>query len=489
MRILTILSFLILQNIVFGQIAFYKLYSGNGYDKGEGIVQLEDSSYVITGSSSSWEGSSQAFLLKIDSLGNYLWSQQLGGPESEEGKRVLYNKDLGFYVAGFTNSFGAGNFDAYLVKTDLNGEKIWEKTYGKTTHWERVNDAVMALDSGIIMVGESTNLNTGNTDVMIIKTDKDGDTLWTKNMGTIGEDRANTIIKLNDNYLIGGQYFIPDSNMVKGFILELSDLGEILRFDTISHKTGNYSVNDLSLGINQIYVAGHREISSINHDAYAGVYDFSGNIINQYTTNDNGEIRNEKFRQIAFNTLKNKVAIGYQVINSSTYQDNFDIVLAYFDPTELYWLNQFQSINNEGLDQVNEIIPTSDGGYISVGSSENTGLANFTINGGTHIYTLKVDKNANYPTTQNNYTLNQLVGIEINSEKLKGKVYPNPFKDEFTIELEGGENSIATLLNNLGQDIATFNFHSAITYSTSFLSSGTYFLKIGNSVTKLVKLN
>ena len=489
MRILIQLFALFALTNASAQISFYKLYSGTGYDKGEGIVQLEDSSYVITGSSSSWEGSSQAFLLKLDSLGNYKWSQQYGGPESEEGKRVLYNKDLGFYVAGFSNSFSAGDFDAYLIKTNLNGEKIWEKNYGKPTHWERVNDAVMALDSGIVMVGESTDLNSGNTDVLIIKTDKNGDTLWTKNMGSDGEDRANTIIKLNNNYLIGGQYFIPDSNMVKGFIIELNDLGETLRFDTISNKTGNYCVNDLSLGINKIYVAGHREISSINNNAYAGVYDLSGNVINHYTNNDNGELRNEKFKQIAYNIIKNKVALGYQVINSSTYQDNFDLVLAYFDPTELYWLNQFQSINNEGLDQVNEIIPTSDGGYISVGSSENTGLANFTFNGGTHIYAYKVDNNANYPTTQNNYTLNQLVGIEINSEILKGKVYPNPFKDEFTIVLEGAENSKATLLNNLGQEIATFNFHSAITYSTSFLSSGTYFLKIGNSVTKLVKLD
>jgi hypothetical protein len=489
MRILTLFSFLILQNILFGQISFYKLYSGNGYDKGEGIVQLEDSSYVITGSSSSWEGSSQAFLLKLDSLGNYKWSQQYGGPESETGKRVLYNSDLGFYIAGFTNSFGAGDFDAYLVKTNLNGEKIWEKNYGKSTHWERVNDAVMALDSGIVMVGESTDLNTGNIDVLIIKTDKNGDTLWTKNMGSQGEDRANTIIKLNNNYLIGGQYFIPDSNMVKGFIVEMNDNGVINRFDTISHRTGNYVVNDISIGVNKVYVSGYRIVTTSNHDAYCGVYDFLGQLINHYTTADGSEIRNERFMQIAYNSIKNKVAIGYQNLNFSTFQDNFDLVFAYFDPTELYWLNQFQSINNEGLDEVNDVFCTSDGGYIAIGTSESTGESEFTNNGGSNIYIIKVDKNAIYPATQNIYNLNQLVGIEINSEMLKGKVYPNPFKDEFTIELEGNEISKAILLNNLGQEITSFNFQNVITYSTSFLISGTYFLKTGNSVTKLIKLN
>jgi len=100
-----------------------------------------------------------------------------------------------------------------------------------------------------------------------------------------------------------------------------------------------------------------------------------------------------------------------------------------------------------------------------------------------------VDNNAVYPTTQNNYVLNQLVGVKINSEILKGKVYPNPFKNKCTIELEGNEQTKAILLNNLGQEMEVFNFQSSYTFSTTHLSSGTYFLKIGNSVTKMVKVD
>jgi len=489
MRILTQVFVLFALSNLNAQISFYKLYSGNGYDKGEGIVQLEDSSYIITGSSSSWEGSSQAFLLKIDSVGNYKWSQNFGGPESETGKRVLYNKDLGFYIAGFTNSFGAGDFDAYLVRTNLSGEKIWEKNYGKSTHWERVNDAIMDADSNIVLIGETINLNNGNSDILIIKTTKNGDTLWTRTLGGEGEDVAKSIVNFNENYLIGGHYFVSDSNLIKGFIIELNSSGNVVRWDMIGHKSGNYSINDLSIGVNKVYVAGNRIVSSTNNDAYTGIYDFSGQLINHYTITDGSDIRNERFMQISYNPIKNKVAMGYQTINPSTYQDNFDVILAYFDPTELYWMNQFQSINNQGLDEINDIIPTSDGGYIAIGSSQNTGLANFTFNGGTHIYALKVDKNDAYPTTQNNYVLNQLVSVAIKSEILKGKVYPNPFNGEFTIELDGNESTKAVLLNNLGQELNSFDFEGTITYSTSHLKSGTYFLRIGNSVTKLVKLD
>ena len=72
MRILISFIILCVSLLSYGQNSFFKLYSGSGYDRGEGIVQLEDSSYVITGSSSSWSESSQAFLLKIDAEGNEL---------------------------------------------------------------------------------------------------------------------------------------------------------------------------------------------------------------------------------------------------------------------------------------------------------------------------------------------------------------------------------------------------------------------------------
>ena len=125
MRFLTTSLFIFVQITMFSQNSFYKLYSGNGFDKGEGIAQLEDSSYAITGSSSSWIENTQAFLLRIDKTGKYLSSNHYGGSESEEGKRILYNKDLGFFIAGFSNSFGNGDFDAYLTRIDIQGNQLW----------------------------------------------------------------------------------------------------------------------------------------------------------------------------------------------------------------------------------------------------------------------------------------------------------------------------------------------------------------------------
>ena len=132
MPTLRIIFLLLLANSSYGQINFFKLYSDAGDDYGEGIVQLNDSSYAVTGSSSSFFGSgSEAFLMKIDSAGNYLWSNHYGGPETDVGRRVLYKENVGFYIAGHTNSYGNGGYDFYLVKTDESGNLEWEKSYGK----------------------------------------------------------------------------------------------------------------------------------------------------------------------------------------------------------------------------------------------------------------------------------------------------------------------------------------------------------------------
>ena len=166
-----------------GQNKFFKLYADNGYDFGQGIVQLSDSSYVVTGASTSFQDSpSQVFMLKVDKSGNHEWSKHYGGEESDYGRRVLSWNDSVFYLLGYTNSFGQGGFDLYMVKVDKFGNELGQKTYGYDG-WERLNDALLTPDSSIVMVGESTSTSTSNRDFYIVKTDKNGDTLWTRKMG------------------------------------------------------------------------------------------------------------------------------------------------------------------------------------------------------------------------------------------------------------------------------------------------------------------
>jgi hypothetical protein len=491
MRILISFIILFVSLLSYGQNNFFKMYSGSGYDRGEGIVQLEDSSYVVAGSSSSWGESSQAFLLKIDSAGNYLWSQSYGGGESEKGRRVLYNADLGFYIAGFSNSFGAGDFDAYLVKTDLNGNKLWEKTYGKPSNWERINDAVWTKDSTILMVGEVQATNGAASDILIIHADKNGDTLWTKTFGSIGEDRANTIINVQDSlFMIGGEMFIPDSNLVKGFMLKMNTAGDIIWQDTITDLAGKYGVTDLSLGVNVIYVVGFREINPENFDDYAGKFDINGSLIFQYTKQDLVQIESNYFSEVLFLPSQNKIAIAYRTLNPGFGEQDYDIVVANFDGLDLYWLDQFRTINNEGLDEAGQVLATNDGTYVTVGTNSSTGLFENTSNGGSHIYVMKVGTNDVFPITYNVNTLNQLVEIENLGTKIQAKISPNPFNEELTISLSSEIPIQGIIYNTLLEKVSQFDIFGETTIETSNLSPGTYFVKLGDRFyQKIIKVN
>jgi len=491
MRILISFIILCVSLLSYGQNSFFKLYSGSGYDRGEGIVQLEDSSYVITGSSSSWSESSQAFLLKIDAEGNYLWSQSYGGPESEAGKRVLYNADLGYYITGFSNSFGVGDFDAYLVKTDLNGNKLWEKTYGKPSNWERINDAIWTKDSTILMVGEVQATNGEASDILIIHANKNGDTLWTKTFGSIGEDRANSIISVQDSlFIIGGEMFIPDSNLVKGFILKMNAQGNIIWENTVSDLAGKYGVSDLSLGLNKIYVIGFREVNPEKFDEYAGIFDLDSNLIYQNTNENLDPIVSTYFSEVSFLSSQNKIVIAYGKINSGFEEQDYNIFVANFDGIVFYWLNQYHGIINEGLDEAGQLLVTNDGAYVLVGTNSSTGLFANTSNGGSHIYVMKVGANNDFPITFNVNTLNQLVEIESLANTIQAKISPNPFNEELTISLSSEIPIQGIIYNALLEEVLKFDIFGETTIETSNLSPGAYFVKLGDSFyQKVIKVN
>jgi hypothetical protein len=491
MRILIIFLFAVFAFSGFSQISFYKLYSGTGYDKGEGVVQLADSSYTITGSSSSWSGNSDAFLLHLDSLGNYKWSRNYGGDEADIGRRVLFDASLGYFIAGYSNSFsGNGNFDAYLIRTDAIGNKLLEKTYG-TENWEKINDAIITRDSAILMVGETQPVNGQFTEIYLVKTNFLGDTLWTKTFGTSGNDRANTVINLADSsFIIGGEMYIADSNLVKGFLMRMSRFGDILWQDTVGDLAGEYGVNDIFLGVNKFYTVGKRKVIETNHDDYFGSYDFNGNLVFQYTLNTP---KNTMIDEVAFLPGINKTVIGTRLIDVQTYQDDYDNILAYCDTYYGYFdgtPGSYCVISNEGLDKCNQLLPTNDGGYVAIGFNSNTGDNITTNNGGTNIYFAKISPGLPHPNpfdaTSGNVNFGQLV-ISQENELSNEMIYPNPFTDEIQIQVSSTDESKVVLVNQFGQVVFSSTFTEQTTLNTEKLPRGMYFIQINTKIYRLVK--
>lgn len=473
MRILGLIFFVLFAHSSFGQINFFKLYSEPGDDYGEGIVQLEDSSYVITGSSSSFFGDgSEAFLLKIDSLGNYLWSNNYGGLETDVGRRVLYKKNVGFYIAGYTNSYGNGGYDFYLVKTDEAGNFEWEKTYGDFG-WERVYDAVLTADTGVLMVGETNSTMNNNKDMYLVRTDQNGDTLWTKQIGTNFDDKLTSIHTLDDStYYVAGSMYSADSSVIKGCVMKIHDNGTVYWTKTYGYK-GNTFINDIHIINSEIVGVGYT-------DKYhpSKLYEFyfrlnlDGNVVLENYSGSSGE--RIALAVVPFET-PNKYYISYSLADMWSFPDGFnDIAIARFDDS-LHWEQTVATIAHYEPDFLNQLIPTSDGGAIGIGGTNSLQL------GYHHVCVVKIGPNDTYPYCAAPHTINQLVGVDdiIDADVLGIEIFPNPASDILTIQSDLGSTMDVEILNSFGQVVLMESLSEFTNdMDVSQLASGIYFVKV-----------
>lgn len=451
-----------------GQTKFFKLYTDNGDDFGEGIVQLEDSSYMITGSSSSFtNGPSEAFLLKIDSLGNYLWSNHYGGSETEMGRRVMYAPNDGFYVAGMTNSYGAGAYDFYLFKTDLNGSLIWEKTYGGSG-WDRVNDALLTSDNGIIMVGENASNITDNKDIYIVKTDLNGDTLWTKTIGGNGEDYASSVIQYNDSLLgIGGTVYVEDSLLQKACLISIHNNGTLQWLDTIGDN-GNFWVEDVCFYNDEIFFIGGKEGPTTNDiDQLHGKKSLSSGLFS--FDNALGGSGDRISENIIYDTTTSYLKVGFTYLDQFSIDNSIDFALRRYNTSLILTPGNVISLPYPGIDRTNQIISTNDGGMILVGRTDSQYTSYH------HVFVAKIGPGDAAPNSTVPHDENPLVSvININTNPLP-VLFPNPTNGYLSISNLNNCDEIR-ILNVYGEVVLEAKSCKNIDVST--LPTGIYFVDL-----------
>lgn len=189
-----------------GDTLWVQTYGGANTDRGHAVQQLSDNGYIIIGTTilSNPLGINIVFI-RTNEFGDTLWTKNYGGYGFELGKAGQQTSDGGFIIVGETNSYGMGSFDIWLIKTDVNGDTLWTKTYGGT-ELERARDVHQTFDGGYIIAGDTESYGSGNSDGWIIRTDASGDTLWTKVMGGPHFDRLFSVRQTQDGgYILAGQ--------------------------------------------------------------------------------------------------------------------------------------------------------------------------------------------------------------------------------------------------------------------------------------------
>ncbi|MDD2890617.1 MAG: T9SS type A sorting domain-containing protein, partial [bacterium] len=189
-----------------GDTLWTKTFGGTDGDCGHSVQQTQDGGFIILGRTSSFgAGNNDVYLIRTDSSGDTLWTKTFGGTDSDVGWSVRQTEDCGFIIAGETNSFGAGVSDVYLIRTDFSGDTLWTKTFGGTGSEEGYL-VQQTSDSGFIIVGRTSSFGAGNSDVYLIKTNSSGDTLWTKTFGGTKYDLGYSVQQTSDGgFNITGQ--------------------------------------------------------------------------------------------------------------------------------------------------------------------------------------------------------------------------------------------------------------------------------------------
>ena len=525
-----------------GDIVWKKHFGGSSGDYYNSVTAVSDgiiavgSSYTTSFGNGDWAGVTcngwdDAIIVKYDNVGNVIWKKHFGGSDFNHYNSVTAVSD-GIIAVGYSGSFGTGDWadvtgngdnDAIIVKYDNAGNVVWKKNFGGSgrDHY----NSVIAVSDGIIAVGHSESLGTGdwagitgkgNSDAIIVKYDSDGNIIWKKNFGGNGYDFYESITAAADGIIaVGYVYGGFGTGDWAGIAGKGGDDAIIVKYDTAGNiiwkknfggsSTDKYnSVTTVSDGIiaaglshSTSFGTGDWEDVTENGgiDAIIVKYDNNGNVI--WKKNFGGDDYDCYFSVTSVSN--NIIAVGFSYTTSFGTGDWEDVtgnggesdatIVKYDSNGDVIWKKNF---GGNSYDLYSSVISVSDG-IIVVGNSD------INISGGAGDW-VGVMGNGDYDATIVKYKVST-VGIVKTVQGTGLQVYPNPTTGQLRIanyELRVGAvieiydvvGRLYTPLTPLKGGISPFEGGrgmSEIVIDISHLANGMYFLKIDNKVMKFVK--
>jgi hypothetical protein len=464
--------FLFLTSLCRGQaVKFEKVFGGANEDHGLSVQQTFDRGYIIAGTTGSYgAGSSDVYLMKLDSNGNFKWRNTFGGANIDWGYSVQQTADSGFVIAGFTNSFGHGGYDVYLIRTDSIGDTLWTKTYGGT-NWDFGYSVSQTSDGGFIVAGGTYSSGNGNEDVYLVKTNASGIVQWDTTYGGAMEDVANEVKQTTDGgYIVTGNTKSFGAGGTDVYLLKINPSG-----DTSWTKTFGGTNEDEGNSVCQTSDGGFI-IGGASNSWSAGNY-------NQYfiRTDMNGDTLWTKLwsgtTDRVVQNIKTTSDGGYVSIGWASGEGAGGKDMLFFKWTSGGWpiACGFNTYGSAGDEIGYSIQQTADKGFVFVGTTTGYGM------GLTDIYIVKMDSNC---TSTGNVIAD---AVPLNTNPLNGKttVYPNPFSDfcNLTISKDAGilENATMVLYDILGNKTVTIPVKGyEVRIDRNNLQSGIYFYLVKN---------
>lgn len=424
-------------------LKFHCRYGGSGYDVGYDVKQTLDKGYIITGSTSSFgQGNTDVYLLKLDSMGQVKFQTSFGGFSNDIGKSIIALPDSGFIMVGYTSSSGIGGYDIFLVKADKYGALVWQKTIGGAD-WDFAHSMKQTSDGGFIIAGTTYSFGHGNADGYIVKTDASGNVQWSKTYGGKKDDEFKSVIQLTDgSYALAGYTKSYADSLGDAWIFKIDAAGDSIFSLKIGGNFEDCFNNVIQLPNNNLYFVGYNKSQTNGSNSVNWQYSIDNTntiVLNNFIGNTN----TERYNCSAVSIKGMVVSVGF----NNYLGTNSDANIHVFNPDLSYYV--YYPFGLEEKDELFSISPTKDKGFVGVGicfgstselndilfvKTDSLGAYGSSIVGIKENYTEKVDirlfpnpvskiLNINLPADENNnltYNLTSINGVNIISGGLSG---------------------------------------------------------------------
>ena len=263
-----------------GETLWTRTFGDSSPNVGYSIVQTADSGYVIAGYSyTSAQNVNDALLIKTDRSGNPQWSKTYGDTLYEWASSVRQTPDGGYVFTGYKGSRRTDTRQVYVVKTNTTGDTEWTRTYGGASE-DRGFCVELTGDGGYVVAGITLSYGAGSRDFYLLRMSSVGDTIWTRTFGASGNDEAYSVKRTSDNgFLVVGYTVPPDSSYMDVYLVKVNASGDTGWTRTYNHSPGDdvgYSVQTTSDG--GIVIAGYTYSAAWNHDVYLLKTDANGGL-------------------------------------------------------------------------------------------------------------------------------------------------------------------------------------------------------------------
>jgi hypothetical protein len=264
-----------------GNLQWNRTVGGANYDGAYFVAQTIDGGYAIAGYTQSFgAGSDDFYIVKLRAGGSLEWNRAIGGSESDVALAIAGCRDGGCVAAGYTYSFGVGNRDYFIVKLDWKGDLQWSKTVGGT-NFDYGESVIQTADGGYAVTGISYSFGAGNGDFYVVKLDSIGDVQWSRTVGGVEDDYCLSIIQTSDRgYALAGSTSSVRPGNIDFYAVKLDSAGGL----QWARAFGGQSI-DYAESIIQTFDGGYAvggltySFGAGGMDAYIVRLDSSGNLL------------------------------------------------------------------------------------------------------------------------------------------------------------------------------------------------------------------